>query len=74
MSRFMLRWGVNKDASILHITNFLISYQVMPLEESRPMVRAFHLKGEDVLVEIPDDLDTRFRDTLDSLKFQYEEI
>ena len=74
MSRFMLRRGVNKDVSLLHVINFLIACQVMSLEDSRPMFRAFHLRGEDVVVDIPDELDSRFRDTLDSVNFRYEEI
>ena len=74
MSRFMFRRGENKDASLLHVLNFLISCEVMSFENSRPLFRAFHLNGEDVVVDIPNELDCRFRTMLDTVKFRYEKI
>jgi len=74
MSRFMLRRSANKDVSLLHAVNFLIANQVMSLEDSRPIVRAFHLKGEDVVLAIPDELDSAFRDALNAVPFRYEQI
>lgn len=74
MSKFMLRRDANKSVSLLHVVNFLVANQVVSLEDSRTMIRAFHLKGEDVAVEIPDELDSRFGDTLDCVEFKYERI
>ncbi len=74
MSKFMLRRDVNKDCSFVHVVNFLTGCQVMLLEDARPMFNAFHLKGEDVVVDMPDELDSRFMEALDAVNFQYEKL
>jgi len=72
MSRFMLRRSINEDFSFCHIINFFVACQIMSLEEAHPLFKAWHSRGEDVIVDIPDEFDSRFRDTLDSLNFKYE--
>ena len=74
MSKFMLRRDVNKDRSFAHIVNFLTACQIMSLEDARPLFRAFHLEGEDVVVNIPDALDSRFSHALNAINFQHEKI
>jgi hypothetical protein len=72
MSTFIIRYSPNSNASILHATKFLISQNIISLVESQPFVRAFHLRGEDVVVEVPDELNEKFKKALDSAKLQYE--
>ena len=74
MSKFMLRREINKDRTFVHVINFLTATQIMSLEDSRPMFRAFHSRGEDVLVDIPDDLDSRFGEAMDIVNFHYEKL
>jgi hypothetical protein len=74
MSKFILRRDVNKDRSFLHVINFLTACQIMSLEDARPMFRAFHSRGEDVVVGVPDALDSRFMDALDFVDFRYEKL
>lgn len=74
MSKFMLRRDVNKDRSFAHVVNFLTACQIMSLEDARPLFKAFHLQGEDIVVDIPDALDPRFNDALNAVNFQYEKI
>ena len=74
MSKFMLRRDVNKERSFCSIVNFLTACQIKSIEDCLPMFRAFHSRGEDVVVDIPDELDSRFREALAAVDFQYEEI
>ena len=74
MSKFMLRREVNKDRSLLHAINFLIACGIMSYEDSRPMFYAFHGRGEDVVVDIPDAFGPRFMDALDAVHFRYEKL
>jgi hypothetical protein len=74
VSKFMLRRDANMDRSFLHVVNFLTACQIMSLEDARPLVRAFHLEGEDVVVDIPDALDSRFSDALKVANFQHKKI
>jgi hypothetical protein len=74
MSKFMLRRDINKNRSLLHVINFLIACGIRSLEDSRPMFRAFHLRGEDVVVDIPDALESRFMAALDVVSFRYEKL
>ena len=74
MSKFMLRREVNKENSILHAINFLIACKTKSLEDSRPMILAFHSRGEDVVVDIPDALERRFMDAMDAVDFRYEKL
>jgi hypothetical protein len=70
----MIRHEVNKDRSLLHVNNFLIACEIMSLEETRPMFRAFHSRGEDIVVDIPDELDSRFMEALDAVIIRYEKL
>ena len=74
MARFLLRRSTNMDGSLCHAINFLIAYEVLSLESSLPMFKAFHSRGEDVLIDLPDGLDFRFKEALDAVGFRYEEI
>ncbi len=74
MSNFMLRRDVNKDRSFVHVVNFLTAYQIMSLEDAVPLFKAFHLRSEDVVVGIPDALDSRFNQALDAVNLRYEKI
>jgi hypothetical protein len=74
MSRYVLRWSINKDNSILHVVNFLVALQIKSFDECQVMVRAFHLRGEDVILDIPDEMVLGFRDMLEAVKFRYETI
>jgi len=72
MSNFMLRREVNKDCSFTHVVNFLTANNVASYEDVLPMFKAFHLKGEDVVVHLPDALDSDFMSALTAVKFRYE--
>jgi hypothetical protein len=74
MSKFMLRREVNKDNSLCHVINFLIACEIRSLEELHPMFLAFHSRGEDVVVDIPDVLERRFMDAMDAVDFRYEKL
>lgn len=74
MSRFRLPRDVNKHVEFLHIVNFFTASQIMSLEDALPLVKEFQVRGKDVVLNIPDGLDSRFREKLDSLKCMYEEI
>lgn len=74
MSKFMLRRDVNKDRSFAHVVNLLTACQIMSLEDARPLFKAFHRGGEDVVIDIPDALDSRSSDTLNAVNFQHEKI
>ena len=74
MSKFMLRYEVNKDRSILHAINFLVACGIMSFEDARPMSRAFHIRGQDVVVDIPDALESRFMAAMDAVNFRYEKL
>ena len=74
MSKFMLRYEVNKDCSILHVINFLVTCGIMSFEEARPMSRAFHIRGEDVMVDIPDVVASRFMAAMDAVCLRYESL
>jgi hypothetical protein len=70
MSKFMLRREINNDGSFCHVVNFLVACEIMSLEDSIPMFKAFHSRGEDVLVDIPDKFDSRFREAMDTVKLR----
>ena len=72
MSKFMLRRDGNENSSFCHVINFLTACQIMSYEDSIPMFRAFHSRGEDVVVDIPDELDSRFREAMNAVKIRYE--
>ncbi len=72
MSQFMLRREANKDCSFTHVVNFLVAYNIASFEDTLPMFKAFHLRGEDVEVDIPDALDPEFTNALKAVNFQYE--
>jgi hypothetical protein len=74
MSKFMLRREVNKDRSFTHVVNFLTGSQIMSLGDASPMFKAFHLRGEDVVVDIPDALDSKFMAALGAVNFEFEKI
>ncbi len=74
MSKFMLWREVNKDRSFTHVVNFLTGCQIMSFEDARPMFMAFHLRGEDVVVDVPDSLDSRLADALNAVNFEYEKV
>src|SRR5579862_5469861 len=74
MSRFRIRRDVNRHRSLCHVINFLTSCEIMSLEDSRPMFYAFHSRGEDVVVDIPDDTVSRFEEAMDIVNIQYEKI
>jgi hypothetical protein len=74
MSKFMLRYEVNKDHSILHAINFLVTCGIMSFEDARPMSQAFHIRGEDVVVDIPVPLVSRFMNALEAVHFRYEKL
>lgn len=46
----------------------------MSFEESIPLFKAFHLRDEDVSVDIPDRLDCSFKEAMDAVAFHWEEI
>src|ERR1019366_228494 len=50
---------------------FLTACQIMSLQDATPMFRAFHLRGEDVVVDILDELGSRFREAMDAVKIRY---
>lgn len=72
MSQFMLRRDVNKDCSFTHVVNFLTANSVATYADALPMFKAFHLRGEDVVVHIPDALDSDFMNALTAVNFRYE--
>jgi hypothetical protein len=72
MSKFVLRVRANNNLSFCHIINFFTAYEIMSLDEARPMFHAWHSRGEDVTVDIPDELDSNFKETLNSLNAKYE--
>lgn len=74
MSRFLLRRSTNENKSFCHVVNFLTACELMSLEESIPLFNAFHLRGEDVSVDIPDRLYVSFKEAMDAVGFQWEEI
>jgi len=74
MSRFMLSWDVNKDRGLCHVINFLIACQITSLEGSLPMFDAFHSREEGVVVDIPDELDSRCREAMDAVNIRFEKI
>jgi hypothetical protein len=73
MSRITLRHDMNEDVHFLHIVNFLVSYNIMSLEEANGLYRKFKL-AEDVVFDIRDEMGSEFRDELDSLKCKYEVV
>jgi hypothetical protein len=72
MSQFMLRREVNNGRSFAHVVNFIRAYDIMPYADVRSMFEAFHLKGEDVMVVIPDALDADFMNALEAVNIRYE--
>ena len=72
MSTFLLRREANKDCSFTHVVNFLTANKIASYEDVLPMLKAFHLKGEDVVVHVPDALDSDFMSALAAVKFRYE--
>ena len=52
MSRFMLRREDNSDCSFTHVVNFLTAHNIAAFADTTLMFKAFHLKGEDVVVDI----------------------
>ncbi len=74
MSKFMLRYDANKDRSILHSINFLVACGILSFEDARPMSQAFHIRGEDVVLDIPDALEPRFMAAMDAVNFRYEKL
>lgn len=74
MSKFLIRREENKNMSILHIVNFLTASQVSTIGELAPMVKDFHVRGVDVVIEIPDELDQRFGDVMVSLRYKIHQV
>lgn len=72
MSQFMLRREVNKKCSFTHVVNFLTAYNIASYADTLPMLKAFHLRGEDVVVYIPDALDPEFMNALRAVNIRYE--
>jgi hypothetical protein len=71
MSRILVRPSVNKNVNFIHIVNFLVSYNIMSLEEAHVLYRKFKL-AEDVVFDIRDEMASKFRDELNSLNCKYE--
>ncbi|VTR96932.1 hypothetical protein [Tuwongella immobilis] len=66
MTSFRIRYEPNKGVNFVHLINFLVSYEIMTLEQCVSVYKRFKL-AEDISLEIPDGLVAEFRRELTSL-------
>jgi hypothetical protein len=71
MSRIRIRHINNKAINFVHVINFLVGYRIMTFEEAHSLYERFKL-GEDIVFDIPDEMDSKFRSELDSLNCKHE--
>ena len=60
MSRVTLRHKNNEHLKFVHILNLLCSYGIVNMEEAMSLMKQFKL-GEDVTIDLPDEVDSEFR-------------
>jgi hypothetical protein len=65
MISFRIRYKPNKDVNFLHLINFLVSYDIMTLEQSHNVYKRFKLE-QDISLDIPEGLVAAFRQALNS--------
>ena len=70
MSRITLLALKNAHRSFVPVINILCSYKIMSLEEAHPLWQRFN-EGQEVVLDIPDDLASQVKKHLDDLGYSY---
>jgi len=71
MTTFRIRYEVNKGMNFIRLVNFLVSYEIMNLEQAVPVIKQFH-SGEDISLDIPDASVDDFKYQVNSMGCVYE--
>lgn len=71
MMKVIIHYDENKNVRFSGIANFLVSYNIMTLENAHSLYTEF-TSGRDVAIDIPDEVAARFRDLVNDFDCKCE--
>jgi hypothetical protein len=71
MVRITIRYDDNRDVPFLQILNFLVAYKIIAFETAVSLHNEFR-SGGDIVLDVPDEIASRFRGELDHFDCKYD--